>query len=93
MSDIIFEHDLSEKFISIGPITVYWYSLMFLFAFWFGYLILKKIYTKENKYGKLLDHFLFIWFRYNNRCRLGEFFFIIGNIFKITYSEIFCHLK
>ena len=58
MSDFIFEHDLSEKFISIGPITVYWYSLMFLFAFWFGYLILKKIYIKENKDVKLLDPFL-----------------------------------
>ena len=58
MSDFIFEHNLSEKFISIGPITVYWYSLMFLFAFWFGYMILKKIYIKENKDVKLLDPFL-----------------------------------
>ena len=86
MSDIIFEHDLSEKFISIGPITVYWYSLMFLFAFWFGYLILKKIYIKENKDVKLLDPFLVhMVLGTIIGARLGEVFFITGNIFKITF--------
>ena len=59
MSDFIFEHNLSEKFISIGPITIYWYSLMFLFAFWFGYMILKRIYIRENKDVKLLDPFIY----------------------------------
>jgi len=38
MNDFIFEHQINEKFISIGPITIYWYSLMFLLAFWFGYM-------------------------------------------------------
>ena len=85
MSDIIFEHDLSEKFISIGPITVYWYSLMFLFAFWFGYMILKKIYIKENKDVKLLDPFLVhMVLGTIIGARLGEVFFTTGNIFKIT---------
>ena len=86
MSDIIFEHNLSEKFISVGPVTLYWYSLMFLFAFWFGYLILKKIYIKENKDVKLLDPFLVHMVLGTIKVQdWVRFFFITGNIFKITF--------
>ena len=94
MSDIIFEHDLSEKFISIGPITVYWYSLMFLFAFWFGYLILKKIYTKENKDVKLLDPFLVhMVLGTIIGARLGEVFFYNWEYFQNNLLEIFLPFK
>ena len=94
MSDIIFEHNLSEKFISIGPITVYWYSLMFLFAFWFGYIILKKIYIKENKDVKLLDPFLVhMVLGTIIGARLGEVFFYNWQYFQNNLLEIFYHLK
>ena len=49
MNDFIFEHQINEKFISLGPIPIYWYSLMFLFAFGFGYMILKKNLYKGGK--------------------------------------------
>ena len=94
MSDFIFEHNLSEKFISIGPITVYWYSLMFLFAFWFGYMILKKIYIKENKDVKLLDPFLVhMVLGTIIGARLGEVFFYNWEYFQNNLLEIFLPFK
>ena len=85
MSDIIFEHNLSEKFISVGPVTIYWYSLMFLFAFWFGYMILKRIYIRENKDVKLLDPFLVhMVLGTIIGARLGEVFFYNWEYFQTS---------
>ena len=94
MSDIIFEHNLSEKFISFGPVTIYWYSLMFLFAFWFGYMILKRIYIRENKDVKLLDPFLVhMVLGTIIGARLGEVFFYNWEYFQNNLLEIFLPFK
>ena len=94
MNDLIFEHDLNEKFISIGPITVYWYSLMFLLAFVLGYYLLKKIYIKENKDVELLDPFLVhMVLGTIIGARLGEVFFYNWDYFKDNLLEIFLPFK
>ena len=94
MNDFIFEHDLNEKFISIGPITIYWYSLMFLLAFVFGYYLLKKIYIKENKNVELLDPFLVhMVLGTIIGARLGEVFFYNWDYFKDNLLEIFLPFK
>jgi phosphatidylglycerol:prolipoprotein diacylglycerol transferase len=86
MDKLIFEHDLSESIISFGPVTIYWYSLMFLLAFFAGYKLMEKIYIKENKDLKLLDPFLVhMVLGTLIGARLGEVFFTTGNIFKIIY--------
>ena len=88
MNDLIFEHDLNEKFISLGPVTVYWYSLMFLLAFVFGYYLLKKIYIKENKNVELLDPFLVhMVLGTIIGDRLGEVFFYNWDYFKDNLLE------
>mgnify|MGYP003325593134 FL=1 len=94
MNDLIFEHDLNEKFISIGPITIYWYSLMFLLAFVLGYYLLKKIYIKENKDVELLDPFLVhMVLGTIIGARLGEVFFYNWDYFKDNLLEIFLPFK
>ena len=58
MNDLIIEWSPNVKAISMVPIAIHWYSLMFLLAFYFGFRIMKKIYIKENKDIALLDPFL-----------------------------------
>ena len=94
MNNFIFEHDLNEKFISIGPISIYWYSLMFLLAFILGYYLLKKIYIKENKNVELLDPFLVhMVLGTIIGARLGEVFFYNWDYFKDNLLEIFLPFK
>ena len=94
MNDFIFEHQINEKFISIGSITIYWYSLMFLLAFWFGYMILKKIYVKEEKDVQLLDPFLVhMVLGTIIGARLGEVFFYNWEYFQNNLLEIFLPFK
>ena len=94
MNDFIFKHQINEKFISIGPITIYWYSLMFLLAFWFGYMILKKIYVKEEKDVQLLDPFLVhMVLGTIIGARLGEVFFYNWEYFQNNLLEIFLPFK
>ena len=94
MNDFIFEHQINEKVISVGPITIYWYSLMFLLAFSFGYMILKKIYIKEGKDVQLLDPFLVhMVLGTIIGARLGEVFFYNWEYFQNNLLEIFLPFK
>ncbi len=94
MNDFIFEHELNEIFFSIGPIAIYWYSLMFLLAFVLGYYLLKKIYIKENKNVELLDPFLVhMVLGTIIGARLGEVFFYNWDYFKDNLLEIFLPFK
>ncbi|MFL2592362.1 MAG: prolipoprotein diacylglyceryl transferase [Flavobacteriaceae bacterium] len=94
MDKLIFKHDLSESLISIGPITIYWYSLMFLLAFFFGYKLMEKIYVKEKKDLKLLDPFLVhMVLGTLIGARLGEVFFYNWNYFQNNLLEIFLPIK
>ena len=62
MNDLIIEWSPNVKAISIGPIAIHWYSLMFLLAFYIGFKIMKKIYGifKEYKYKLLLIYFFML---------------------------------
>ncbi|MDC3109474.1 prolipoprotein diacylglyceryl transferase [Flavobacteriales bacterium] len=94
MDELIFKHDLNESIISIGPITIYWYSLMFLLAFFFGYKLMEKIYIKEKKDLKLLDPFLVhMVLGTLIGARLGEVFFYNWSYFQNNLLEIFLPIK
>ena len=94
MNELIFEHDLSESIISFGPVTIYWYSLMFLLAFFAGYKLMEKIYIKENKDLKLLDPFLVhMVLGTLIGARLGEVFFYNWEYFQNNLLEIFLPIK
>lgn len=45
----------SPEIFSIGSLAVRWYGLLFALSFFFGYLILQKIFNKEGVPIKLLD--------------------------------------
>ena len=94
MDKLIFKHDLSESIISFGPITIYWYSLMFLLAFFAGYKLMEKIYIKENKDLKLLDPFLVhMVLGTHIGARLGEVLFYNWEYFQNNLLEIFLPIK
>ena len=67
---------------------------MFLLAFSFGYMILKKIYIKEEKDVKLLDPFLvYMVLGTIIGARLGEVFFYNWEYFQNNLLEIFLPFK
>ena len=39
----------NEILFEFGPLTIYWYSVMFIIAFSLGYYIVQKIYINDNK--------------------------------------------
>lgn len=47
--------DISPEIFSLGPITVRWYGLLFASSFFFGYLIMKKIFDREKMSIEKLD--------------------------------------
>ena len=94
MDKLIFKHDLSESIISFGPITIYWYSLMFLLAFFAGYKLMEKIYIKEIKDLKLLAPFLVhMVLGTLIGARLGEVLFYNWEYFQNNLLEIFLPIK
>ena len=46
--------------ISLGPVTLHYYSLMFIFAFGLGYYLMTKIYKIDNVNLKYVEP-LFTW--------------------------------
>ncbi|MAV13738.1 MAG: prolipoprotein diacylglyceryl transferase [Flavobacteriaceae bacterium] len=94
MNDLIIEWSPNVKVISIGPIAIHWYSLMFLLAFYIGFRIMKKIYIKENKDIALLDPFLVhMVVGTIVGARLGEVFFYNWDYFQNNLLEIFLPFK
>ena len=94
MNDLIIEWSPNVKAISIGPIAIHWYSLMFLLAFYVGFRIMKKIYVKENKDIALLDPFLVhMVVGTIVGARLGEVFFYNWDYFQNNLLEIFLPFK
>ncbi|NIA02247.1 MAG: prolipoprotein diacylglyceryl transferase [Nitrospirae bacterium] len=49
----MFTHNISPEFFSVGPLTIYWYGLLFVIGVVLAYFVLRSIY-KEQKY-KLED--------------------------------------
>ena len=94
MNDFIIEWAPNEKIISLGPIAIHWYSMMFLLAFYIGFQILKKIYIKEKKNVALLDPFLVhMVIGTIIGARLGEVFFYNWEYFQNNLLEIFLPIK
>ena len=83
---ILFKIDWApnEVLVNLGPLTIYWYSVMFIIAFSLGYYIVQKIYINDNKPVELVEPlFIYVVFGTLIGARLGEVFFITGTIFKI----------
>ena len=40
----------NEVFLNLGPLTIYWYSVMFIIAFSLGYYIVQNIYVNDNNF-------------------------------------------
>ena len=84
---ILFKIDWApnEVFLNLGPLTIYWYSVMFIIAFSLGYYIVQKIYINDNKPVELVEP-LFIYVVFGTlylEQDLVMYFFITGTIFKI----------
>ena len=94
MNDFIIEWAPNEKILSLGPIAIHWYSMMFLLAFYIGFQILKKIYIQEKKNVALLDPFLVhMVLGTIIGARLGEVFFYNWEYFQNNLLEIFLPIK
>ncbi|MGC4130215.1 MAG: prolipoprotein diacylglyceryl transferase [Bergeyella sp.] len=69
--------------IKLGPVTLHYYSLMFIFAFGFGYVIMSRIFKIDNVNAKYLDPF-FTWTLIGTilGARLGHVIFYQPELFK-----------
>ena len=84
----------NEVFFKLGPISIHWYSLMFIVAFTLGYYIIKRIYQNENKPVELVEPlFIYIIFGTLIGARLGEVFFYNWDYFQNNLIEIFLPIK
>tara|TARA_B110000444_G_C18837328_1_gene596788 strand:- start:909 stop:1760 length:852 start_codon:yes stop_codon:yes gene_type:complete len=83
-----------EIFLSLGPIQIYWYSIMFILAFSLGYYIVQKIYINDGKSVELVEPlFIYIVLGTLIGARLGEVFFYNWEYFQNNLIEIFLPIK
>ncbi|MCD6112626.1 MAG: prolipoprotein diacylglyceryl transferase [Bacteroidales bacterium] len=54
--------NVNPQIFHIGSLSVRWYGLLFALAFYFGYIIIKKMFEKEKIPAKLLDSLLIYMF-------------------------------
>ena len=80
--------------IYLGPITIRFYSLMFVIAFGLGWYIMKQIFIKEKESIEKLDS-LFIWtvIATSIGARLGHVFFYDWEYFRNHPEEILLPFK
>lgn len=84
----------NDILVSFGPITIYWYSVMFIIAFSLGYYIVQKIYINDNKSVTLVEPlFIYVVFGTLVGARLGEVFFYNWDYFQNNLIEIFLPIK
>ena len=84
----------NEVFLNLGPLTIYWYSVMFIIAFSLGYYIVQKIYINDNKSVTLVEPlFIYVVFGTLIGARLGEVFFYNWDYFQNNLIEIFLPIK
>jgi len=70
------EWNVSPEIISLGPIVLRWYSMMFLIAFLLGLFIMRWIYNKEGFKAERVDQlFMYIFFSTIIGARLGHCLF------------------
>ncbi|MEM6684415.1 MAG: prolipoprotein diacylglyceryl transferase [Bacteroidota bacterium] len=84
----------SEVLVTLGPIQIRYYSLMFIIAFGLGYYITKKIYEKEGIPLKYLDSlFMYAVVATLLGARLGEVFFYNWPYYQNNLIEILLPIK
>ena len=78
------------KGIKLGPITLHFYSLMFIFAFGFGYILMTKIFKIDNINQKYLEP-LFTWTLIGTilGARMGHVIFYQPELFKEDFWSVF----
>ena len=70
------EWNFEPEIITLGPIVLRWYSMMFLIAFLLGLFIMRWIYKKEGKQPERVDQlFMFMFFSTIIGARLGHCLF------------------
>ena len=84
----------NEIFISLGPIAINWYSIMFIIAFSLGYYIISKIYINDKKPVELVEPlFIYVVLGTLIGARLGEVFFYNWEYFQNNLIEILLPIK
>ena len=78
------------KGISLGPVMLHFYSLMFIFAFGLGYVIMARIFKIDNVDEKFLEP-LFTWTLIGTilGARLGHVIFYQPELFKEDFLSVF----
>lgn len=76
--------------IQLGPITLHFYSLMFIFAFGFGYVLMTKMFKIDNVNQKYLEP-LFTWTLIGTilGARMGHVIFYQPELFKEDFWSVF----
>lgn len=76
--------------IHLGPITLHYYSLMFIFAFGFGYILMTRIFKIDNVNQKYLEP-LFTWTLIGTilGARMGHVIFYQPELFKEDFWSVF----
>lgn len=79
-----------SKGIKLGPVTLHFYSLMFVFAFGFGYILMTRIFKIDNVNQKYLEP-LFTWTLIGTilGARLGHVIFYQPELFKEDFWSVF----
>lgn len=80
--------------IHLGPITLHYYSLMFILAFGLGYVIMSKIFKIDNVNQKYLEP-LFTWTLVGTilGARLGHVIFYQPELFKQDFWSVFLPIR
>ncbi|SHK52156.1 prolipoprotein diacylglyceryl transferase [Epilithonimonas mollis] len=78
------------KGIPLGPVTLHFYSLMFIFAFGLGYVIMARIFKIDHVEEKYLEP-LFTWTLIGTilGARLGHVIFYQPELFKEDFLSVF----
>ncbi|MCJ8153872.1 prolipoprotein diacylglyceryl transferase [Chryseobacterium sp. SSA4.19] len=79
-----------SKGIQLGPITLHFYSLMFIFAFGFGYILMNRMFKIDNVNQKYLEP-LFTWTLIGTilGARMGHVIFYQPELFKEDFWSVF----
>lgn len=80
--------------IHLGPITLHFYSLMFILAFGLGYIIMTKIYKIDNVNVKYVEPF-FTWTLIGTifGARIGHVVFYQPELFKEDFWSVFLPIR
>lgn len=80
--------------INLGPLTLHYYSLMFILAFGLGYIIMSYIFKIDNVHSKYLEP-LFTWTLVGTilGARLGHVIFYQPELFKQDFWSVFLPIQ